>query len=568
VIRVALACALLLGAAAAHAVERVLDFAADIRIEADGTLLVTERIAVQVEGREIRRGILRDFPTDYRDRAGSHVRVPFEVLRVMRDDVPEPYTTTRVANGVQIRIGNPDVMLSHGKHEYVIAYRTGRQLGFFTRHDELYWNVNGNGWTFAMDRVAADVKLPVAIKPEQLRVEAYTGFQGARGRSYETETREGGATFRTTRALAPHEGLTIVFAFPKGIVTPPGVMRRAQWWLGDNRGALVGVGAIVALVAFLWWRWSRVGRDPRAGPRFPRYEAPPGLGPAGVRFVNRMGYDDHCFAVALLGLGARGHLKIKQQGDRYAIEPTGGAVEWLPGEQSLSDNLLKKREAFTFGREHDPEVTKVRDRFRAALERHFGTRLFSRNRGSVAVGFLIAAFSLPYMVLLETPVLFVIGTVVTMILVLVAFARWLPAYSIEGRKLQDAIEGLRQYLGVAEANDLARMKAPPQTPQEFAKFLPYAVALDVEKTWADRFVATLGAAAVAAAVADYYHSDSSSGGFDRDGIGDFTDSLSSMGSTISAAATPPGSESGSSDSGGGGGGSSGGGGGGGGGSGW
>jgi hypothetical protein len=41
VIRVALACALLLGAAAAHAVERVLDFAADIRIEADGTLLVT-----------------------------------------------------------------------------------------------------------------------------------------------------------------------------------------------------------------------------------------------------------------------------------------------------------------------------------------------------------------------------------------------------------------------------------------------------------------------------------------------------------------------------------------------
>jgi uncharacterized membrane protein len=213
-------------------------------------------------------------------------------------------------------------------------------------------------------------------------------------------------------------------------------------------------------------------------------------------------------------------------------------------------------------------VTKVRDRFRAVLERHFGTRLFSRNRGSVAVGFLIAAFTLPYMVLLETPVLFVIGTVVTMILVLVAFARWLPAYSIEGRKLQDAIEGLRQYLGVAEASDLARMKAPPQTPQEFAKFLPYAVALDVEKTWADRFVATLGAAAVAAAVADYYHSDSSSGGFDRDGIGDFTDSLSSMGSTISAAATPPGSESGSSDSGGGGGGSSGGGGGGGGGSGW
>ena len=37
-------------------------------------------------------------------------------------------------------------------------------------------------------------------------------------------------------------------------------------------------------------------------------------------------------------------------------------------------------------------------------------------------------------------------------------------------------------------------EAPPQTAQEFAKFLPYAVALGVEKTWADRFAATLGLA--------------------------------------------------------------------------
>jgi hypothetical protein len=140
-------------------------------------------------------------------------------------------------------------------------------------------------------------------------------------------------------------------------------------------------------------------------------------------------------------------------------------------------------------------------------------------------------------------------------------ARLLPAYSVQGRRLKDEIEGLRLYLGVAEGDNLARMQAPRLTPEEFARQLPYALALDVEKTWADRLAAALGAAAVAQAVSSYYHgTDFGSGSF---GIGDFSDGLSAMSSTVSAAASPPGSSSGS-----GGGGSSGGGGGGGGGSGW
>jgi uncharacterized membrane protein len=193
----------------------------------------------------------------------------------------------------------------------------------------------------------------------------------------------------------------------------------------------------------------------------------------------------------------------------------------------------------------------------------FEERMFSRNRGSHFAGVGLSIATIGAMLLQDTAIALVGAAGVAMIVVLAAFAFWLPAYSVQGRKLQDAIQGLRQYLGVAEKDDLARMKAPPQTAEEFAKFLPYAVALGVEKTWADRFVATLGAAAVAAAVADYY---SSTGGmtFGGEGLGA---SIGGMAGTVSSASTPPGSSSGGS-SGGGGGGSSGGGGGGGGGSGW
>ena len=60
---------------------------------------------------------------------------------------PEPRTLT--IGG--IKIGDKDVFLEDGLHRYVIRYRTTRQIGFFEKYDELYWNVTGNGWDFAID---------------------------------------------------------------------------------------------------------------------------------------------------------------------------------------------------------------------------------------------------------------------------------------------------------------------------------------------------------------------------------------------------------------------------------
>jgi len=554
---------------AAGAAERVLNFSSVVQIDADGALTVRERIVVHAEGQKIKRGIFRDFPTDYRDRSGAHVRVPFDVIEVTRDGRPEPYVVQEQRNGVRVRIGDANVFLKRGVHSYEIAYRTARQLGFFDDHDELYWNVNGNGWAFPMDSVSAEVRLPRAVPAGELKVEAYTGRQGARGRDFGAEAFDGGARFETRRALGAYEGLTIVVGFPKGVVAEPTWRERAGWWLADNRGATAGLAGFVLLLAFLYWRWTLVGRDPRAGPRFPRYEPPPGLGPAGVRYVDRMGADDRGFAAALLGLAQRGCLFIRHhdRSDSYEIERKASTIDWLPGEAELVRKLLPgATDTVAIGAKHNRVVQDARDELNDALKSAFGGRYFSRNSGSLSLGILFAIADFAAMIVLEAPVLFIVAVAISMVVSLVLFSRWLPAYSVQGRKIQDAIEGLRQYLSVAEADDLARMKAPPQTAEEFARLLPYALALEVEKTWADRFARVLGSAAVAAAVSSYYAGDfgGTAGGFSARQL---TSSLSDLGSTISSASTPPGSSSGGS-SGGGGGGSSGGGGGGGGGGGW
>jgi uncharacterized membrane protein YgcG len=137
---------------------------------------------------------------------------------------------------------------------------------------------------------------------------------------------------------------------------------------------------------------------------------------------------------------------------------------------------------------------------------------------------------------------------------------WMKAHTVRGRKVVDQIEGFRQYLGVAEEARLEALNPPDKTQELFERFLPYAVALDVENHWARRFAGVLAAAAAAGATSSWY-----SGSYDpASNPTSFAHHLGSgLTSTISSAATAPGSSSGS-----GGGGFSGGGGGGGGGGGW
>jgi uncharacterized membrane protein len=237
---------------------------------------------------------------------------------------------------------------------------------------------------------------------------------------------------------------------------------------------------------------------------------------------------------------------------------------------SIAGMLQAPGEPVVVGKAYNPGVQTARLHFAVELKAHFGEALFSKNRGSLIAGIALAIGTTAIMNVLAAPLVFFFAIAGAMVLLLLFFAKILPAYSVDGRKLQDHIEGLRQYLSVAEADELRRMQAPPQTPEEFAKMLPYAVALGVEKTWADRFTTLLGVSAVTAAAGDYYVSDR---GFSEAG-GGFSSSMASLGDTISAASSPPGSTSGSSSdsssrsSGSSGGGSSGGGGGGGGGSGW
>jgi uncharacterized membrane protein len=179
--------------------------------------------------------------------------------------------------------------------------------------------------------------------------------------------------------------------------------------------------------------------------------------------------------------------------------------------------------------------------------------------GVVAAGILFPAIPMALATGRWVPILIAI---VGLPLALSAFA-WIAAPTVEGRAMLDRIAGFKQYLSITERDRLDRMQAPEDNLKLFERFLPYAIALEVENRWADRFTSMLAAAAAASGGSQGFawYSGSSSPWTDTGG---FVGSLgSSLSSAVSSASTAPGSSSGS-----GGGGSSGGGGGGGGGGGW
>jgi hypothetical protein len=136
-----------------------------------------------------------------------------------------------------------------------------------------------------------------------------------------------------------------------------------------------------------------------------------------------------------------------------------------------------------------------------------------------------------------------------------------------GRGVLDKIEGFKRFLSAVDGDRLNRAMPPEKTPEMFEKFLPYALALDVEQAWAEKFSGVLNGAQAsgqdASAYSPWWYSGSA---WNSLGAGGFVGSLSnSFSGAISSSSTAPGSSGGG---GGGGGGGSGGGGGGGGGGGW
>lgn len=386
----------------AYSAEEILSFESHIHVHEDASMSVTESITVRAENNKINRGIYRDFPTKYKGKLGNKINVGFEIIEVLRNGNTEPYHTKKMNNGIRVYMGDKNKYVNRGEHSYTIKYKTNQQLGYFDRHDELYWNVTGNGWDFPILNAKASVSLPDSIQSDNVKLEAYTGVMGSKGQSYDTDVGySGNYLFKTNRTLASKEGLTIVVAWPKGHIAQPSFMQKATWWWHANVDNPKNLFGFLGLLIFYLSAWWRLGKDPEPGVIIPYYQPPKGFPPGGLRYIKEMGHDKKAFTAALLSLAVKGYLKIEEVGKTYKLHKLKNAdLKLPPGEHAIHASFFGKAgHNIELKNTNHAKISKAISAQKNALKREYSHSYFLHNRNILYIGILISLIIAIYILL-------------------------------------------------------------------------------------------------------------------------------------------------------------------------
>lgn len=479
---------------------RIEKFDAQITVLPSGTTMVTESISVNFMGGPW-HGLYREIPVEYVTPQGLNYTLFLDVKSVTDgSSQPLKYETSRERHYLKLKIYVPNA--DNSRKTVVIQYSVADGIRYFDDHDELYWNVTGDEWDVPIQSASATVTLPVGTT--NIRTNLFTGAYRSRGKDAEAEVVGNGVEVHTTAPLAYHEGLTIAVAFDKGFVHEPSAAEKASLFLRSNWPLGVPILAFFGML----WLWWRTGRDPRLRPIAAQYEPPDKLTPGEVGTLTDNSVDMRDITASIVDLAVRGYLVIEEKqtehmmglwSDKdYVFHLKKPASEWQKlkaHEQELLSGI------FEAGTATDVPLSDLHNRFYrnvpAIKNDIFGSLVslgyYRQRPDTVRQTYLVAAVvvgvlsfwggSLVAKNLGMAPLPFIAGGILTAAII-AAFGWFMPARTIGGTRALEGVLGFEDFLAHVESDRFNRMI---KTPEMFEKFLPFAMALGVEKNWSKAF---------------------------------------------------------------------------------
>ena len=474
-------------------------FEVTVLVNSDGTLDVTETITPRFTGRY--NGIYRDIPVEYRTPQGFNYTLLLESIRATDENGNAlKVESSRERHYRRLKVWIPGA--EDATRTFKLHYHVLDGLKFFEDHDELYWNVTGDEWDVPIEHASARIVLPEGASG--VRTLAYTGGYGARESEADINSAGNLVEFQMRRQLSFHEGLTAVVGWDKGVVREPTKLDQAWLFVRSNWPLVLPVFVFAAM----YWLWSTRGRDPQLRPIAARYAPPEGLTPAEVGTLADNSADMRDITATIVDLAVRGYIKIEEKDEQHMMG--------LWSNKEYVFHLRKKRGEWSGLKEHEIElldamfatgsidVVELSD-----LQNRFYTHLPGlRNRifralmakgyylhrpDTVKVGYLVGGAILGFLMAMGgsalsaalgmAPLPFILAGILSGLIVVV-FAFVMPARTIAGARAFEGVRGFEDFLAHVEADRFERMV---KTPEMFEKFLPFAMALGVDKRWADAF---------------------------------------------------------------------------------
>ena len=489
--------------------ERIIDLYADIEIQTDGTVTVTEYFTFYVNRININRGIIRNIPEQRIDKNGKKKTIPVKILSVTHNGKESDYhTETKYNSGnreLYIYTGSQSILLEKGIHQYVLTYETRGHVGFFDDYDELYWNVMGSDCVYAIENLSATIYPPE--ESEAIQWACYTGVAESTEQACECDSDKTAPTFTVTRELQPNEGFSVSVAFPRDIVVRPAPLSKgAQFWEDFRNGILCNIMLLITFIT-QFCMWFKKGRSAKKQIVIPQFSPPNDWSPAETRHLYKRKFDGKTFTAALLQMAVKGGIgieyreKTKKKKQYYLISKDKEKLTNI--EKSMYDKLFS---VVTKRKDSEQEVAKEREvsstskyylseaaeNLKANVESHAPVdKLYEKNGNLKMISLLLSStlwLTFMFTADLDTEETGTIGILTLALLVMhPLFCLVIGARTKYGARTEAELAGLRMYLGTAEKRWLNQLTPPEQTPEHFEQMLPYAVALDVENEWCNKF---------------------------------------------------------------------------------
>ena len=287
----------------AQAQERVLNFDVTAAMRSDGSMIVTERIRVNIKHKQIRHGITHAYPIKERYDGWKLRHYGYELISVTLDGKPSNYYESAAGYASGIAIGKKNALAPLGEHTYEVVYKTSGHVRPMQDRDEIYYNVMGNNWEFPVDRVSFTLQLPDGNENAFIDTVAYTGGLGESGSDYVVE---GKHTVHTTRILKPGEGLTVAMAWKKGVVTLPG--ESFANILGANRTAVLWGILFIVLLYYAVLKFV-VFRIPK-GVVVPLFSPPEEMSPGYVACMKSMSFTGRMLHADIVWAAVNGFFRL------------------------------------------------------------------------------------------------------------------------------------------------------------------------------------------------------------------------------------------------------------------
>ena len=483
----------------ADAQESIQRFVVSLEVSAEGSVDIRETIYYDFSGNE-RRGVFRDIPTKYwlEDESRSFYETELNLESVYRDYQESKFSVEDRDGYTRIIIGDVDsAPVSRGVEIFQVGYSLVPSVYRYEGSDILQLDILGDVWDVPVGEFLGSFQLP----SEPLSIDCFAGASGSREQSCEVIQEEGGLGGLVQASnLSSGEGVTLYVEFTSGSFT--NYMDRQEEpfpWLE----ALIGLLALTTLVGSLSgiaWAHIRYRIRKRRQLVITRYEPPEGMSPGDVGLLNNNTTNEVEFSATLIDLASRGYITI-EYGEKKVFFRTKQKYTFHRRNPGSDDELRDyERELlnalFYKGSPVDLEDVDKTEMQKALKEMHedIKDRLVEQGYYEKPPKWVKNFKNATWMSVVMAVIYFINPfLLIAVALVVVGYASWRGVFTLASRKTRKGytgwahIEGFKEFLMMTEAERMDFHEAPERTPEEFSKFLPYAIALGVEDKWAKQF---------------------------------------------------------------------------------